>query len=608
MPQVPNISGTDGPDDLTGNAYGDVIFAFGGDDVVHGLGGTDFIYGQNGNDTLYGGEDGDYFYGGAGNDVMYGEAGSDYFEDGDGIDQMFGGDGNDAFIVSSDDGDTYDGGAGEDSLYLNLQLISPAGVTVDLSAMWSGGLGYVGTSTLRNMEAIPYTFGSEGDDHITIGAGYTASFYFDAEGGNDTVNGGSGDDSINGEGGDDRIFGWRGDDYLGGSTGNDLIVGGLGNDFLVGGGDDDILRGGEGDDRFLSEFGFDRVFGDAGNDYAMVYGGRVIFDGGIGDDTLMMGGLLAGSAVGGDGTDTLIISLYSSQTTTGATLNLTDFWTTGAGRVGSFVFSGFETLAPYLYGTLYADRVTLGTPSDKMLTFDALNGDDLVIGGDGVEQFLGGSGNDDLRGLGGNDELRGQDGDDTLIGGLGDDELEGGNGNDSLVGGDGDDLMKGGSDNDSLVAGVGNDRMNGGKGLDELLGGAGDDSLFGADDADILRGGAGRDFLHGGAGADSFSFASADFFGPLTGNVDVIADFNQTEGDLIDLSSIDAITGGVDDSFTFIGTAAFGNVAGQLRYSIVPGATYPNTRIEGDRDGDGNADLVIIVRFEQVLAEADFVL
>lgn len=608
MPQVPNVSGTDGPDDLTGNAYGDIIFAFGSADIVHGLGGTDFIYGHGGNDTLYGDDDNDYLYGGVGDDVMHGGTGTDYFEDGNGIDQMYGEDGDDNFIVSSDDGDTYDGGAGDDLLYLNLQLISTTGVTVDLTGMWSGGLGYVGTSTLRDIEVLAYTFGGAGDDNITIGAGYTASFYFNAEGGNDTVNGGSGNDSISGDAGDDRIFGWLGDDYLGGSIGNDLIVGGLGNDFLVGGAGDDILRGGEGHDRFLSDSGYDRVFGDVGDDYAMVYGGQVFFGAGTGDDTLMLGGLASGSAEGGDGSDTLIISLYSDQTNTGATFNLTDFWTSGAGRIGSFAFSEFEVLAPYNYGTQFADQVTLGTPTGHVVTFDALGGDDLVSGGDGVDQLLGGSGNDTLRGIGGNDELRGQDGDDTLSGGKGNDLLEGGNGIDTLLGGDGDDQMRGGNDNDLLVASAGNDRLNGGKGIDELLGGAGNDGLFGAEDADIMRGGAGRDFLMGGLGSDTFVYSGADIAGPLFDSIDVIADFVSAEGDRIDLSLVDAITGGADNAFSFIGTSAFSNVAGQLRYKQITTTGGTNTRIEADRDGDGAADMVIIVRSAQAFVEADFVL
>ena len=73
---------------------------------------------------------------------------------------------------------------------------------------------------------------------------------------------------------------------------------------------------------------------------------------------------------------------------------------------------------------------------------------------------------------------------------------------------------------------------------------------------------------------------------------DRILDFSP--GDKIDLSRIDAITGGVDDAFTFIGTAAFtgGGTAGQLRYTAAGGNIFI---VEGDVDGDGIADFTLSV-------------
>ena len=83
---------------------------------------------------------------------------------------------------------------------------------------------------------------------------------------------------------------------------------------------------------------------------------------------------------------------------------------------------------------------------------------------------------------------------------------------------------------------------------------------------------------------------------------DVLLDF--TSGvDRIDLSAIDAIAGTADDAFAFIGTAAFSNQAGQLRFEAADGLVH----IFGDVDGDGIADLHIIAGGPQVLA-ADFVL
>ena len=75
-------------------------------------------------------------------------------------------------------------------------------------------------------------------------------------------------------------------------------------------------------------------------------------------------------------------------------------------------------------------------------------------------------------------------------------------------------------------------------------------------------------------------------------------------GDIIDLSAIDAISGGADDAFTFIGTAAFSNTAGELRYVLQPGPYL----VEADVTGDGIADLRIQVDPNHALTANDFLL
>jgi Ca2+-binding RTX toxin-like protein len=87
------------------------------------------------------------------------------------------------------------------------------------------------------------------------------------------------------------------------------------------------------------------------------------------------------------------------------------------------------------------------------------DGNDLLIGGNRVDDLLGGLGDDELRGMSGNDFLDGGDGldkllgyagNDVMLGGLANDLLEGGSGNDILKGSFGDDLLKGGAGLDSL--------------------------------------------------------------------------------------------------------------------------------------------------------------
>ena len=119
---------------------------------------------------------------------------------------------------------------------------------------------------------------------------------------------------------------------------------------------------------------------------------------------------------------------------------------------------------------------------------------------------------------------------------------------------------------------------------DIMFGLGGNDYLFGSDSNDGLDGGAGSDILTGGRGSDVFFFRSA-----AEANGDVIADFRREEGDIIDVSSIDAsssIAG--DQAFTWIGTASF-TAVGQLGYAQLSGSTF----ILGNTGGDLNPDFLI---------------
>ena len=145
--------------------------------------------------------------------------------------------------------------------------------------------------------------------------------------------------------------------------------------------------------------------------------------------------------------------------------------------------------------------------------------------------------------------------------------------------------------------------LEGGSGIDTLMGDDGDDVLYGQDGIDTLTGGTGFDYLNGGAGADSFVFASGDS-GNTLATADLIVDFSSAQGDRIDLSAIDAITGGGDNAFAFIGSAAFGTIAGELRSETIFGNTY----VMGDVDGDGIADFIIKLDGDVPLTGGDFLL
>ncbi|HVF82662.1 MAG TPA: RTX toxin, partial [Sphingomicrobium sp.] len=79
---------------------------------------------------------------------------------------------------------------------------------------------------------------------------------------------------------------------------------------------------------------------------------------------------------------------------------------------------------------------------------------------------------------------------------------------------------------------------------------------------------------------------------------DQISDF--ARGDRIDLRKIDAVAGGGDNAFTYIGGGAFTKVAGQLH--------YVNGLLEGDTNGDGVADFSVTLTGSPALVAGDLML
>jgi Ca2+-binding RTX toxin-like protein len=143
---------------------------------------------------------------------------------------------------------------------------------------------------------------------------------------------------------------------------------------------------------------------------------------------------------------------------------------------------------------------------------------------------------------------------------------------------------------------TGNDVANilsGGDGKDKILGGGGDDRINGGLQADTLT---------GGAGNDTFIYNSVQDSMAGTANRDTITDF--TTGDRISLQTIDAraSSAATNEAFSFIGTAAFGHHEGELRYQ----ALGANTLIQGDVNGDGNADLEVVLTGGHVMHATDF--
>jgi Ca2+-binding RTX toxin-like protein len=114
-----------------------------------------------------------------------------------------------------------------------------------------------------------------------------------------------------------------------------------------------------------------------------------------------------------------------------------------------------------------------------------------------------------------------------ILGTDGDDYLQGTSAADGISGLSGDDI---------IYAGAGDDIVAGGSGNDTIYGEAGDDQLFGEAGNDVLFGGTGNNTLTGGAGADRFVIDADKLASNLS--FDTIMDYNDAEGDVIDLSAL----------------------------------------------------------------------
>ena len=168
-------------------------------------------------------------------------------------------------------------------------------------------------------------------------------------------------------------------------------------------------------------------------------------------------------------------------------------------------------------------------------------------------------------------------------------------GSGKITGNELDNSITGSNKDNTLYGADGDDFLKGNGGFDILRGGFGDD---------VLIGGSGLDRLTGGEGADRFTYLALTDSKPNRNYADIIRDFFHSEGDQISVKGIDAIAGGEDDAFTFIGTDAFSHTAGELRYET----NGIDTFVELDVDGDARVDMTIKLYGVIDLQTSDFIL
>jgi fimbrial isopeptide formation D2 family protein/uncharacterized repeat protein (TIGR01451 family) len=505
--------------------------------------------------------------------------------------------------------------------------------------------------------------GTAGGDHIDGLSGNDAIQGLD---GDDCLQGNDGDDAVFGGNGNDKVQGGRGNDLVHGNAGNDVLFGGDGDDVIEGGNDNDFEDGGAGNDNMQGELGDDTMFGGSGNDSMTGNEGDDIVIGGAGNDDIrgsigrdtMAGGtdtgtirlvsgvftnVVIGDSVQGDaGADSYIYQrgdgvdiVYSFKPAEGDTLTV-------YGIAGPTAIGTWNTMPVLYFGensaiilhSYQGPPLTLGGPLPG-ITF--VPGTPVAPLPAARAPIQGGMGDDNLTGTTGNDLIEGLQGNDTLVGDAGNDSLEGQLGNDLLIGGAGADALDGGAGNDTasflgataavtanlatglgtqgvadgdsymgienLIGGGFNDRLAGDGGANRLEGMAGRDVLVGGGGDDTLIGGAGRDTMTGGTGADRFTWAALGE--SPAADADRVVDFAWAEGDLLDLSAIDAnLTLAGDQAFTLVAGNVFaGGGQGSIRQSQSGG----DTRLEIDQGDGGAAEAVILLSGLHVLVNTDFV-
>ena len=660
LASIENIAGSDEADVIIGDGNDNLILTYGGDEIDGGGGidtvwfrlrlGYDYLWnsvradlrqgtfteshpggdvtgsitnvenvlGSEGSDVIEGDGRDNVLAGGTGDDALVGNGGSDMLWGGDQIDVLQGGAGRD-WLSGGQSSDMLDGGGGID---IAVYIDNTVAITADLDRQTiSGG-------------------DANGDNFLSI-EGVYGTFYAD------DVTGSRSDDTIYGNLGDDEIDGCCGDDLIYGGTGAITFTYGDGNSYGLGDvslyidcetpapdsllalipadvTDNDLIYGGAGNDVIYGEGGSDAISGDAGND--ILFGGEEadILFGGNGDD-ILIGGESFDFLFGGAGRDTA--SYVTSLA--GVSVSLQEFWTNSGGDAGAATIE--EIINSFNSGLdatqIWSSFIIVGALSSIDGSGSPLGYGlpDILVG---IENLEGSAFGDTLTGDERDNSLSGLDGNDIINGAAGDDIISGGRGGDIIDGGDGIDTLDYGGDTsgidisletgaaaggesqgdvfvnfENVIGGSGDDKILGSGGANSIWGGTGSDNIRSGSGADYIAGGGDRDFLRGGADADIFAYTALPDSG-LDSEHDVILDFSQAEGDVIDLSLLDAIAGGNDDAFALTGAGGNGafTSAGQIRFEQQGGQTL----IQGEVTGDGIADFEIAIASLVTLTAADF--
>jgi Ca2+-binding RTX toxin-like protein len=463
-----------------------------------------------------GGGDDQFFIYESASDTIHGDSGNDYISTGTGADFLYGGADNDVLIGGAG-ADLLNGGSGIDTAqFTGFTGTGYAGVDVRLARTGFNGSAAFGDAAGDTLIDIENLIGTELNDRL------------EGSDGDNVIEGGSGVDTLFGYGGNDTFVGGPGDDIIDGGAGLDRWISGpfvfpssrVEADFSADTINDGVSHGAvkttgsiQNTDQLTN---VEWVQGAGANDFLKAGADNVVFEGGAGADSFYQGSN-GGSFLGGDGTDTLVLTgnkaVYEALVGVDGSLRLV----TSTNQqlitkdVELFQFSNGTFTAADLFpqpsaavnGTGGADNLFGTVFNDVMNGFD---GNDVLIGSGLGDQMNGGTGNDTAYYAGSSAGVTVNL--TTLALGIGGfaagdtySEIE------NIVGSDySADPLTGG---DILTGSEGANFLSGLAGNDILMGNGGGDSLDGGAGDDLLEPGTGADYVVGGSGSDTVSYITS---------------------------------------------------------------------------------------------------
>jgi Ca2+-binding RTX toxin-like protein len=250
------------------------------------------------------------------------------------------------------------------------------------------------------------------------------------------------------------------------------------------------------------------------------------------------------------------------------------------------------------------DTITIGSGGPTVFTLDA-NFENLTFSGSAQHTGIGNAADNVLTGGQGVDDLQGLAGNDTLLGGLGNDTLNGGLGADQMEGRIGDDFFFVDSAGDTVVelAGEGNDRIFAGLSYTLAAGasvemmtttshaGTAAINLTGNELVNTIFGNAGANLLDGKAGADTLVGLAGDDFYHVDAAADRVAETAGEGSDRVFASASYTLGAGVSVELMTTnanaGTTAI-NLTGNELANTIYGNAGANTL-----DGRGGVDALV---------------